>query len=135
MSKLPSLSFENMARAEFFENLELTRTPTAIRYMPANDSLRITLKGGTEVLIPRQITVLRDLPRSAVKLIKLSRAKDCFELPRFDVHISPLGMLRKAIFGEDPYARAGRATSPAKARAARRNGAKGGRPKRKAARR
>lgn len=135
MSKFPSLSLENMARAEFFENLELKRNPTSIRYVSTDDSLRITLKGGTEVLIPRNITVLRDLPRSAVKSIKLSRAKDSFELSEYDVHISPLGMLRKAIFGDDPYARAGRVTSPAKARAARRNGAKGGRPKKKAARR
>ena len=135
MSRFPSLSLQNMARADFLEDLELKRRPTSIRYLPAGDSLQIILKGGTEVLIPRQATVLRDLPKSVVRAIKLSRAKDCFELPEYDVHISPLGMLRKAIFGEDPYARAGRATSPAKARAARRNGAKGGRPKKKAARR
>lgn len=57
MSKFPSLSLEHMARAEFLEDLEVRRSPTSMRYVPADDSLRITLKGGTEVLIPRHITV------------------------------------------------------------------------------
>jgi hypothetical protein len=95
--------------------------------------LRIALPNGADIRIPRrEISELRNLPLAALKELRLSRLRDAIEIAAYDVHISALGLLRVVVLGDDPYARAGRAKSSAKARATRVNGAKGGRPKKAA---
>lgn len=63
--------------------------------------------------------------------MKLARIGDAIELPEYDLNVSVAGIVRKAVFGEDLYARAGSVRSKAKSVAARANGRKGGRPKRR----
>lgn len=111
----------------------MARSPVALSYSAKSDTLNITMPSGTRVIIPRMwIWEIAHLPKSAMKKIYLDKFREMYMIDEYDVQISAMGLLRHAVMGEDPYARAGRATSPAKARAARRNGAKGGRPRKKA---
>ncbi len=87
---------------------------------------------GTTVIIPRRwMEEFRGLSKTDMKKVRLNNVRDAIEIDHLDIQISAMGLLRDAVFGDDPYARAGRVSSPAKARAARRNGARGGRPKKK----
>jgi hypothetical protein len=94
------------------------------------------MPSGAFVTIPRrwikQLPDMPAVPKAAFKNIKMGVNRRSFDIDEYDVKISAFGLLRHAVMGEDPYARAGRVTSVAKSRAARRNGAKGGRPKKKA---
>lgn len=109
--------------------------PLHMVYSEKLDTITITMPSGTQVIIPRlSIAELSTLPKNALKHLYLSKLRDSFEVDEYDIQISAMGLLRDAVFGEDHYAKAGRITSRAKARAARRNGAKGGRPRKKARR-
>ena len=135
MAKVIGLDAKSIARARKRGAEELARSPLSASYLAREDSVLIKMPSGTSVKIPRpSIEELRDLPKSALKQLRLGFFRQAIEVPGFDIDTSAMGLLRDAIFGDDLYARAGRATSAAKARAARRNGAKGGRP-RKATRR
>jgi hypothetical protein len=136
MVKMIGFDAKSIARARKLGAEEMARSPVSAVYSAREDSVLIKMPSGTSVKIPRPwIEELRDLAKSDLKHLRLDFVREAIEVPPHDIHTSAMGLLRDAIFGEDPYARAGRATSPAKARAARRNGAKGGRPKKKAARR
>ena len=90
------------------------------------------MPSGATVIIPRPwMEEFRDLSRADMKKVRLNNVRSAIEIDHLDIQISAMGLLRDAVFGDDPYARAGRIKSPAKARAARRNGAMGGRPKKK----
>jgi hypothetical protein len=135
MVKIFGLDAKSIARARKLGAEEMARSPLSASYLAREDSVFIKMPSGTSVKIPRLwIEEMRDLPKSALKQLRLDFVREAIEIPAHDIHTSAMGLLRDAIFGDDPYARAGRATSAAKTRAARRNGAKGGRPK-KAARR
>lgn len=124
-----------IARAKKRGAEKLRRRPVALAYSPRADTLNITMPSGALVIIPRMwIWEIAELPKSAVKHIYLNKWRDAFHIDEHDVQISALGVLRHAVMGEDPYARAGSSRSPAKVRAARLNGAKGGRPKKRARR-
>ena len=108
------------------------RRPVALTYLPKADTLNVMMPSGTIVVIPRMwIAEIAHFPKATMKKIYLNKWRDAFHIDEHDIQISALGLLRHAVMGEDPYAKAGSATSPAKARAARRNGARGGRPKKK----
>jgi hypothetical protein len=136
MVKVFGLDAKSIARARRLGAEEMARSPLSASYLAREDSVLLKMPSGTSVKIPRLwIDELRSLSKRDLKHLRLDFVREAIEVPPHDIHTSAMGLLRDAIFGEDPYARAGRATSPAKARAARRNGAKGGRPKKKTARR
>jgi hypothetical protein len=128
-----------ITRARQLGAQKFRRAPVAVSYKPEADTVTITMPSGALVIIPRRWIIelpdMPDVPKAAFKTVKLGVDRRSFDLDEYDVKISAFGLLRHAVMGEDPYARAGSATSPAKARAARRNGAKGGRPKRHRVRR
>ena len=136
MIRIIGLDAKSIARARKRGAEEMARSPLSASYSFREDSVCIKMPSGTSVKIPRLwIEEMRGVPKSALKQLRLDFVRQAIEVPDYDIHTSAMGLLRDAIFGDDPYARAGRVTSPAKARAARRNGARGGRPKKKAARR
>jgi hypothetical protein len=85
----------------------------------------------------RALPALRRATPQALRQVALSPSGSALHWPTLDLDLSVVGLLLAAI---DPAERtralaslAGRATSPAKAEAARANGAKGGRPRKGAA--
>lgn len=124
-----TVSDAEIARARRRGEIEARSAAKSVRYLPGPDLLRITLRNGTEVLVPRNLSDgLRGLPRSAARELKVGHSGNALTIEHRDVHISVRGLIRKATMGEDPFARAGRTRSRAKADAARANGRRGGRP-------
>lgn len=132
--RILGLDKKSLERARIGGEREMARSPLRLAYSLRLDSLKITMPSGAAVVIPRMwMHEFRNLTKAAMKKVRLNGVRDAIELDDHDIQISVMGLLRDAVFGDDPYARAGRVSSPAKARAARRNGARGGRPKKKRA--
>lgn len=130
--RITGLGNKNLERARVEGEREIARSPIALLYSPSADTLKIKMPTGTTVIIPRRwMEEFRGLSKTDMKKVRLNNVRDAIEIDHLDIQISAMGLLRDAVFGDDPYARAGRVSSPAKARAARRNGARGGRPKKK----
>ncbi len=130
--RILGLDKKNLERARIEGEREMARSPLRLEYSTRSDTLSMTMPTGTMVIIPRRwMEEFRELSRADMKKVRLNAVRDAIELEDLDIQISAMGLLRDAVFGGDPYARAGRVSSPAKARAARRNGARGGRPKKK----
>gem|GEM_PF-3698648 len=130
------LDKKSLARARKLGAEDMARSPLSIKYAANSDTLTIVMPSGARVIIPRRwIWEIAHLSKSGMKKIYLDKFREMFMIDDHDVQISAMGLLRHAVMGDDPYARAGRATSVAKTRAARRNGALGGRPKKRRARR
>ncbi|HEX5275248.1 MAG TPA: DUF2442 domain-containing protein [Candidatus Rubrimentiphilum sp.] len=123
---------KSLERARIEGEREIARSPVRLEYLVRSDALRIAMPTGILVVIPRMwMHEFRNVPKSDMKKVRLNGVRDAIELDDLDIQISAMGLLRDAVFGDDPDARAGRVSSPAKARPARRNGARGGRPKKK----
>jgi hypothetical protein len=110
---------------------------TAARFNASADTLDLTLRSGITVRFPR--THLREIadasPRS-VRKIAIQPGGDGISFPDLDVHISVPGLLADelgALFARAIGRRAKGKTSPEKAASSRRNGAQGGRPRKRAA--
>lgn len=107
------------------------------RYDRTSDSVLLTFRGGGSMTIPRR--VIPDLgrqPASALEAITLSPAGDAVRWPALDVDVYVPGLVERA-FGNRLFAaaagrRGGRRRTKAKIAAARRNGVKGGRPRKRA---
>lgn len=88
------------------------------------------------MMIPRHsIPDLEHAPDSALKLIEVSPAGDALSWPSLDIHVYVPGLVERA-FGKRLFAaatgrRGGRRTSKTKAAAAKTNGVKGGRPRKR----
>ena len=88
------------------------------------------------MMIPRQIIPrLKEAPTSSLEPISVSPAGDALSWPSLDVDVYVPGLVERA-FGTRLFAtatgrRGGRRRSKAKAAAARTNGAKGGRPRKR----
>lgn len=135
MGRLIGFDAAGLERARKQGAAEMARSPVRAEYVPEHDAVVITMPSKAYVTIPRRwVDEFRPLTSSALKNLRLDFVREAIEVPPYDIHTSAMGLIRDAIFGDDPYARAGRVTSPAKTRAARRNGAKGGRPRKKARR-
>lgn len=109
------------------------RAETA-RYDPLRDRVVLDLDNGcTFAFPPRLIQGLESAREDQLAEIELLGAGYGLHWESLDVDISISGLLA-GIFGTRAYmaARAGRATSTAKAAAARANGARGGRPRKAA---
>lgn len=106
------------------------------RYDVRRDGVELTFRGGGSMLIPRRrIPDLNRAPSSALERITVSPAGDALSWPSLDLHVYVPGLVERA-FGVRLFAAAtgrqgGQKTSKAKAAAAKANGAKGGRPRRR----
>jgi hypothetical protein len=96
---------------------------------------RLGLNSGVTFTIPvAKIHSLAAATPAQLGRVKLSGAGGALELRELDLDISVPGLIRNVLgFGEIQQSRAGRVRTPKKAAAARANGAKGGRPRRKTA--
>lgn len=111
--------------------------PQAVRARYDRRSRRIVidLTNGSRFAFPPELAQgLSGASPEALSQIEVSGGGYGLHWPSLDVDLSVPGLLA-GVFGTARWmaAKAGRATSPAKAAAARRNGAKGGRPKKAAA--
>ena len=130
MVKVVGLDNPSIVEARRRGRLAASNSAKAVRYHPATDTVRIELKNGTNVLIPRtKVDGLRGLPPGAARRLRVDFGGEALSIERLDIHISVGGLIRKAIMGDDLFARAGRVRSAAKAKAARVNGLRGGRPR------
>jgi hypothetical protein len=106
------------------------------RYDSAADAIELAFKGGGSMTIPR--TVVPGLERaSASKLgsVVVSPAGDALSWPSLDIDVYVPGLVERAfgtrLFAASTGRRGGRRRSKAKAAAAKANGAKGGRPRKR----
>ena len=105
-------------------------------YDSLRDTVNLTFRSGGSMTIPRRlIPGLDRVPRSARGAISVSPAGDALFWPSVDVDVFVPGLVERA-FGTRLFAaatgrRGGRRRSKAKAAAARMNGAKGGRPRKR----
>jgi len=113
--------------------------PSAIveaRYDAARDAIDLGFRSGGVMTIPRQVVPgLDGVPPSALETISISPAGDALSWPSLDVDVYVPGLVERA-FGTRLFARAtgqrgGLRRSKAKAAAARANGAKGWRPRKR----
>jgi hypothetical protein len=113
--------------------------PSAVleaEYDPTRDAIDLKFRSGGSMTIPRQIVPgLEDAPPSALGSISISPAGDALSWPALDADVYIPGLVERA-FGTRLFARAtgqrgGQRRSKAKAAAARANGAKGGRPRKR----
>lgn len=105
------------------------------RYDRRSRRIVIDLTNGSRFAFPPELAQgLSGASPEALSDIEVSGGGYGLHWPSLDVDLSVPGLLA-GVFGTARWmaAKAGRATSPAKAAAARRNGAKGGRPKKAAA--
>lgn len=107
------------------------------RYDVPADAVVLTFRGGGSMTIPRRVIPgLERQPASALKAVTLSPAGDALLWPSIDADVYVPGLVERA-FGNRLFAaaagrRGGRRRTKAKTAAARRNGAKGGRPRKTA---
>ena len=101
------------------------------------DGFELTFCGGGSMTIPRKmIPGLARVPTAALATVRVSPAGDALWWPSLDVDVYVPGLVERA-FGTRLFAaatgrRGGRRRSKAKIEAARANGAKGGRPRKRA---
>jgi hypothetical protein len=106
----------------------------AVRYDGRSDSLRLSLSSGVRLTIPRaQILPLAKANVEQLKALYAGNGGATISQDELDVDVFVPGLLDRLFGGAirtHTASRAGRVSTPAKARAARKNGRKGGRPKR-----
>ena len=125
------------ARARGQKRLEDPSAVVDAHYDRASDAVRLAFRGGGSMTIPRQlIPGLEGQPASALESVSVSPAGDALLWPSIDADVYVSGLVERA-FGHRLFAASagrsgGRRKSKAKAAAARLNGAKGGRPRKRA---
>jgi len=131
---------ERFARARA-RGLAALQDPSAVveaRYDPKQEAITLKFRGGGSMIIPRRILVELDrAPRSRLEAIGVSPAGDALSWRALNVDIYVPGLVERA-FGTRLFAaatgqRGGQRRSKVKAAAAKVNGAKGGRPRRRLA--
>ena len=124
------------ARARGLARVQDSSIVVNARYDPDRDLIDLTFGGGGSMTIPRKI--VHGLERAAVSKLAsvlVSPAGDALSWPALDVDVYVPGLVERA-FGTRLFAaatgrRGGRRRSKAKAAAAKANGAKGGRPRKR----
>ncbi len=107
-----------------------------LEVIAARDDERLEFRSGGVITVPRQVVPgLAGMSRSALDAIRVSPAGDVLSWPALDVDVYVPGLVERT-FGTRLFARAtgqrgGLRRSTAKANAARANGAKGGRPRKR----
>jgi hypothetical protein len=105
-------------------------------YDQASDTVHLSFRGGGSMAIPRAIIPDLEGQKSSLEAVSVSRAGDALSWRSLDIDVYLPGLVERA-FGNRLFAaatgrRGGRRRTNAKAAAARRNGAKGGRPRKTA---
>ena len=106
------------------------------RYDHVSDAVRLVFRGGGSMTIPRRfIPGLQGQPAVALESVSVSPAGDALRWSSLDADVYVPGLVERA-FGNRLFAaaagrRGGRQRSKVKAVAARRNGSKGGRPRKR----
>ena len=111
---------------------------TSVRYIPTRNSIIVEMNNGASLVVPRRL--LQGLKGALPSQLRNGRVSDrgtSLSWPDLDVDFTIMSLLHGVYGGRtwmsELARRAGAATSEAKARAARVNGAKGGRPRKAAA--
>lgn len=109
----------------------------AARFDVQTERLIIELKSGAVVMLPRSfILELKEASPKAISKVELSPSGEGLHWDELDVHVSVPGLMLELVgsqaMNSAVASRAGRASTEAKVRAARENGKKGGRPKKRA---
>ena len=116
-----------------------SQDPSAVvdaEYDAGRDTIDLTFPSGGSMMIPRHVVPgLDEAPAAALKSIRVSPAGDALSWPSLDVDVYVPGLVERA-FGTRLFAAAtgrlgGRRSSKAKALAAKANGMKGGRPRKR----
>lgn len=137
-AKLTAKDRERFARARA-QGATRAKDPSAVvdaRYDAGRDALDLEFRSGGVIAIPRRVVPgLVGASMSALNAIRVSPAGDALSWPSLDVDVFVPGLVELA-FGTRLFARAtgqrgGLRRSTAKADAARANGAKGGRPRKR----
>lgn len=104
-------------------------------YDEDRNAVGFELKSGVSIEMPvRSLEEIRGVPKQALRSVTLTPAGDALTWNDLDVHISVSGLLHQAFspaLRKELGRRGGHAISAKKAAAARTNGAKGGRPKKR----
>ena len=138
VDKLTAKDRERFARARVI-GAARAKDPSAIvdaRYDAARDALDLEFRSGGVITIPRRVVPgLAGASRSALDAVRVSPAGDALSWQSLDVDVYVPGLVER-VFGTRLFARAtgqrgGLRRSTAKADAARANGAKGGRPRKR----
>jgi len=123
------------AQAQGSVDLSAHTLAVAARYDARKKLVVVELANGASFAFPPQLAQgLADARAADLAVIELSPLGTGLHWPRLDADLTVEGLL-VGVFGSRAWmrqhaAKAGRATSQAKAQAARANGAKGGRPRR-----
>lgn len=113
--------------------------PSAVvdaRYDSGSDAVLLEFRGGGSMTIPRRfIPDLEGRSVAALEAVSVSAAGDALLWVSIDADVYVPGLVERAfghrLFAASAGQRGGRQRSKAKAAAARRNGAKGGRPRKR----
>jgi len=108
---------------------------SAVAYRPKEHALRIELTNGAAITLPvNLIPDLRRAPPRAVRAVEVLGRGGALHWEALDIDLSVPGLLSSVLAGPEWLAElgriGGRKSSAAKTAAARRNGRKGGRPRR-----
>ena len=137
-TEVTSKERERYARARALGQAR-SQDPSAVvgaRYDSENDLIELEFAGGSSMTIPRNVVPeLERASGSKMESIVVSPAGDALSWPSLDVDVYVPGLVERA-FGTRLFAaatgrRGGRRRSKAKAAAAKANGAKGGRPRKR----
>jgi hypothetical protein len=137
-TEVTSKERERYARARALGQAR-SQDPSAVvgaRYDSENDLIELEFAGGSSMTIPRNVVPeLQRASASKMESIVVSPAGDALSWPSLDVDVYVPGLVERA-FGTRLFAaatgrRGGRRRSKAKAAAAKANGAKGGRPRKR----
>ncbi len=135
MAKRTITERDEQARATYEERALSLRS---VSYDSRGDALRLSLSSGVRLSIPRsQIPPLAKGKPEQLSAVYPGNGGATISQDELDVDVFVPGLLDR-LFGStirsDLGRRAGRVSTPAKARAARKNGRKGGRPRKRTAR-
>jgi hypothetical protein len=101
-----------------------------LEYRPRLGTIALTLFNGNRVEIKiENIPELRDVRRAVLRTMRLGPQGEAIEIRPCDLDISVVGLIRQAVGVAAWLSRGGRARTTAKTAAARRNGRRGGRPR------
>jgi hypothetical protein len=134
------LSNANIEAAFRRQDERLAREPlaTKVRYLPSRDMVLIEMNNGASLRIPRRLLQgLNDAAPAELRHASIAEQGTVVSWPELDADFTIMSLLHGVYGGRrwmsELARRGGEAKSEAKARAARLNGAKGGRPRTAAA--
>ena len=129
--KQPTRSFEIAQRRGL---AEMAQGAERVRYDVRRDAVILTMRSGAIATIPRSmIPIVNEQDPNLIKNIQLSPMGTSLVFPALDADFAVQGLIRRVFNINEANRLAGATKSPARARASRVNGKKGGRPRRNVA--